>query len=332
MINVKKTVRHTIHLMICTFTLIAPFNSLQAKTLEPISGRSIDVEIILPADVLARAHLLFDEIELIRLELGKPKEHNALEPVLDASPREVYFQALTSFIKANRLLYEQTGDRDAIPSAINVKSIKPFHVWQMVNKSYEQILKVKNSLHINEQIIEKEYTIDTSPSDVFSQVVLTHKQLNALLKKQFYPSDSYQKINESIHLMAALLATVPSIKRIPLPEAFERRKTPSDVYAYLIKTRSILTKILNSSDIKFVHLKQDDKGIKGASDVYDLASLLVADLHYVHSLKLTASSPAKTYLVGNKTPSDVYQRVSILNQQLQTLQKLHQIQPNWLSQ
>lgn len=332
MINLKKIVIHFMPIIMCVISLAIPYNNLQAKTLEPISGRRIDIESILPADVLARTQLLLDEIELIRLELGKLKLDNTLEAVLNASPREVYFQALTSFIKANRLLYEQTGDRDILPPSINIKSIKPFHVWHMVNKSYEQILKVKNSLRIGEQIIEKEYPIDTSPSDVFSQVILTHKQLNVLLKKQFYPSDSYQKINESIYLMAALLATESSIKRIPSAEAFERRKTPSDVYAYLIKTRLILTKILNNSGIKFVQLKYDIKGIKGPSDVYDLASLLVADLHYVHSLKLAALAPAKTYLAGKKTPSDVYQRVSILKQQLLTLQKLHEMQPHWLSQ
>ncbi len=327
MSNVKKNI---LLRMICVVFLLMPFH-LQADRLEPISGRRVNVEIILPADVLARAHLLSDELELIRLELGKPEFDDISEAVVNASPREVYFQALTSYIKANRLLYEQTGNRDSIPLMVDVKSIKPFHVWGMINKSYEQIVKVKNNLHIETKVIEKEYPIETLPSDVFSQVILTHKQLNVLLKKQFYPSDVYQKINESIHLMAVLLATEPSIKRIPSAKALERRKTPSDVYAYLIETRSILTKILNNSGIKFVHLKHDDKGGKVPSDVYDLASLLVADLHYVHSLKLKALLPAKTYLVGNKTPSDVYQRVSILKQQLLTLQKLYKAQPDWLN-
>lgn len=334
MINSKILVHSLILILICLVTALIPFNNIQAQTLKPISDRSLDVKSILPADVLARTHLLSDEIELIRLELGKPKIRSVSEIVLEASPREVYFQAQTSLIKVNRLLYEQTGVRHAIPSVIDVKSIQPFHVWQMINQSYEQILEVKSSLHINEQVVEKEYALDTSPSDVFSQVVSSNSQLNSLLKQQFSPADVFQKVNESIHLMAALLATTASVKRIPEAYAFERRKTPSDVYAYLIKTRQILTGIMSHYDVIFARFLNNKNTIidRAPSDVYDLASLLAANLYYVHSLKLTASPPAKTYATGNKIPSDVYQRVSILNQQLLALQKLHQKKPDWLNQ
>jgi hypothetical protein len=334
MIDSKK-LGHSISLiLLCLITVLIAFNKAQAKTLEPISGRNLDVESILPADVLARTNLLADEIDLIRLELGKPKIQNSSEIVINASPRDVYFQAQTSFIKANRLLYEQTGDRDVIPPVVDVKLIQPFHVWQMVNKAFEQILKVKKRLNINEQSVEKQYPKNSSPSDVFTRVVMNNRQLKALIKQQFYPGDSFRKINESIHVMAALLATTPSVKRIPLAYAFERRKTPSDVYDYLIKTRSILIKIMSNYKVIFAHFQNNNNATKDkdAGDVYDLASLIAADLHYVHSFKLTAAHPAKTYLAGNKIPSDVYQRVSVLNQQLQILQKLHETHPNWLNQ
>lgn len=330
--NITKSALHIMHSMIYITLLFIPFNHIQAKTLEPVSGRSVDIDNIIPADVLARALLLSAEIELIQLELGEPKVKNIYEIVLDASPREVYFQALTSFKKTSRLLFEQTGAHGILPPAIDVRSIKPFHVWKIVNQSYEQILTVKKKLHIDEQIIEKEHPINTSPSDVFSQVILTNNQLNLLLKKRFHPSDSFQKINESVHLMAALLATTPSIRRIPPANVLVRRKTPRDVYDYLIKTRSILTEALKSYGIKYTQLNTNGITIRGSSDVYDLASLLAADLNYVHSLKLSASPAAKTYLSGNKTPSEVYQRVGILNQQLLAFQKLHERQPNWLNQ
>lgn len=334
MILVKHSGHIITHIILCLITILILFNKAQAKTLEPISGRNLDVESILPADVLARTNLLSDEIDLIRLELGKPKIQNVSEPVMDASPREVYFQAQTLFIKANRLLYEQTGDRNVIPSIVEVKLIQPFHVWQMVNKAYKQILKVKKRLGINEQLLEKENTIDSSPSDVFERVIVTNRQINTLLTRQFSPADVFQKVNESIHLMAALFSTTLSVKRIPSASAFERRKTPSDVYNYLIETRTILTNILNINGIKFTKFQNYDGGIwtKAPSDVYDLAALIAADLHYVHSLKSAAPPPAKTYLAGKKIPSDVFQRVSVLNEQLLTLQKLHEIEPNWLNQ
>ncbi|MFW5451771.1 MAG: hypothetical protein ACKE9I_09240 [Methylophagaceae bacterium] len=331
MVNIN--VQKTFYIILCIITVLLPLNSIQAEVLTPISGNSIDIESIVPADVLARAKLLSDEVNLIRLELGKPEVLTKAETVIDASPREVYFQAQTAFIKANRLVYERTGQRSTVPSEIDITTIQPFHVWQMVNQAYEQILLVKNKLKINQQEIEKPQPIYTSPSDVFAHVVSVNGQINALLNQQFSPSDVYQKVNESIHIMAALLATEPSVKRIPLASSFERRKTPTDVYQYLIETRVILAKIMANYDIHFAHIQNDNTRTRtrAPSDVYDLASLLVANLHYVHSLKLAVKPPAKTYPSVNKIPSDVYQRLSILHQQLLLFQKLHEHSPNWLN-
>lgn len=59
-----------------------------------------------PPDVFLQVGIVRAELELIRLEMGKPE--NSGEPVLilEAAPREVFFQALTLFRKANRLSYE----------------------------------------------------------------------------------------------------------------------------------------------------------------------------------------------------------------------------------
>lgn len=44
------------------------------NTLDPVSGRSLSLEKVIPADVLARVELLREELELIRFEMGQPKE------------------------------------------------------------------------------------------------------------------------------------------------------------------------------------------------------------------------------------------------------------------
>lgn len=316
--------------ILCMFGLLLPFNNAIAQILEPVSGHPVALNSILPADVLARAYLLSDEIELIRLELGRPEFNDAIEKVVNASPGEVYFQAHTSLVKVNQLLYELTGNKDPLPNTADIKSIAPFHVWKIINQAYEQVLKVKLSLQITEHVDEKKQSVDTTPSDVFSQVTLGNSELNSLLSQRFTPSDVYQKTTEAIHLMASLLATEPTVKRIPSPYRFERRKTPKDVYGYLYDVRSILINIMKYYDINFAEITAaSDRDIK-PSNVYDLASLIVANLHYVHSLKSAANSPSKVYPVARKTPSDVYQRVSILHQQLLIMEQLHELEPAWL--
>lgn len=318
--------------MLIAIVFALSVNQLHADILEPVSGRNVAIDSILPADVLARVQLLSDEIELLRLELGKPESHIEQTIVTGASPREVYFQAHASFIKANRLLYEQTGNRNASPALINVASIKPFHVWNMVNAAYEQVMQVKNARHISEQAVEQEQSIDTLPSDVFVHIVVSNNQLNNLLKRPFSSDDVYQEVNKAIHAMAALLATTSSVTRIPAATEFERRKTPTDVYNYLLESRQLLLKIMAHYDIKFASLKNSEKtSSRFIGEVYDFSALLVANVLYVHALKSTAQLPTKTYPVINKTPSDVYQRISILHQQLLSLEQLHQADANWLN-
>lgn len=328
----KNSKTHIIYTVLMTIIVVFSTNLLRADILQPISGRSVDIDSILPADVLARVQLLSDEIELLRLELGEPELQIEQTPVTGASPREVYFQAQASFIKANRLLYEQTGNRNVSPSLINVASIKPFHVWNMVNAAYEQVIQVKHTRQISEQVVEKEQSIDTLPSDVFAHTVVANSQLNNLLQRPFSSDDVYQKVNKSIHAMAALLATTSSVKRIPTHAEFERRKTPTQVYHYLLENRQLLLKIMKRYDVKFASLQHSDKAsVKTIGEVYDFSALLVANVLYVHALKPTAKLPTKTYPVINKTPSDVYQRLSILHQQLLSLEQLHQTDADWLN-
>ncbi len=50
---------------------------------------------IAPADVFVHVALLRSELDLIRSEMGKPRDDRPELPVSDAAPREVFFQALT---------------------------------------------------------------------------------------------------------------------------------------------------------------------------------------------------------------------------------------------
>ncbi len=54
-----------------------------------------------PPDVFVHVALVRAELELIRLELGKPKSKQKELPIFDAQPREVYFQAQTLFRKTD---------------------------------------------------------------------------------------------------------------------------------------------------------------------------------------------------------------------------------------
>ncbi|MBL1280096.1 MAG: hypothetical protein COA33_007485 [Fluviicola sp.] len=124
--------------------------------------------------------------------------------------------------------------------------------------------------------------------------------------------------------MAQLLVSFENIRSIPFESLLIRYKTPTDVYKRLLKCYTILKEIAKFSEHEFLEFKY----IKGSfrqkepSDVYDLSTLLIADISYLHTFRKGAHKSQKAYYSGFKIPSQVYQRVGILQTQLETLLKL----------
>ena len=58
------------------------------------------------------------------------------------------------------------------------------------------------------------------------------------------------------------------------------------------------------------------------NDVFDIASVIVARLDFLHKRLDFAKKPRESFYPGRKYPSDVYQQVGILKQQLVLLEGL----------
>ena len=56
--------------------------------------------------------------------------------------------------------------------------------------------------------------------------------------------------------------------------------------------------------------------------MYELASLLVAELTYLNRVLASGTTQRKSYYPGHKVPSDVCQRAGILQLQLQEISEL----------
>lgn len=301
----------------------------------PISGRAATaVEDILPADVLARVKLVQDELELIRYELGKPKNIQPELNVTDAAPREVYYQALTMFQKANRLAFEHTGITNKSPITPPVDSIRPAHVWHNANQVLKRVLLVKESIGVTKESQEKIQDEATTPTDVFRLCIQVNRQLNLLLEQRFSPSDVFQQVTLATNYSARLIAKFPNVTRRPEAAQFEHGKTPADVYRRLQSIYQNVRKLALFSQLKMLNFQLDKHAINKItpSDVYDVASLLVSELSYIHSKLDGSQPPEKVYYPGKKFPAHVYQRAGILNSQIDSLLVKVAQNPNWLSQ
>ena len=305
------------------------------ETLKPVSGRTISLTGIHPADVLARTALLRDELEVIRFEMGKPKDSWAGGFANNASPHEVYFQAMNVFLKANRLSLELVGSMGTQPEAMPASNIYPFHVWLMVDAAYHRILAVKQELGISESIAERPQPTSTTMTEAGRAIVVVNRQINLVLERPFSPSDVRHQVSLAIQYAADLLEQFPDTTPLPDTPTFERGKQPTDVFLRLLECYERLETIAQYSKVPVVHF--DRQALKKAlqqfsfhpSDVYDMATLLVSDLAFIHAKIRNFETPDPIPYPGRTFPSHTYQQAGVLYAQLVELEKNIKDDPEW---
>ncbi len=293
-----------------------------------IEAHALDFERIGPPDVHRLTQVLRDELELIRLEMGKPLVPHPAGRVSRVAPREVYFQALTLFTKVNRLsfaLMREAASELEPPTG----EIRPVQVYAVVEKALAQLRRVKQQMGITEMVPEGSHNPKMTPTDVFQTIIKANRQLNTMLARRFDPSDVYQEITRALSYTTSLRGLFPQ-PRIPDGVSFERRKVPADVYRKLLENLEVVREILERSGFYMMDFEPLETESITPSDVFDVASLLVAELVFLHSQAEAAAPPRKAYHPGDKFPSHAYQRAGLLYEALSDLLVQVRGKPDWL--
>ncbi len=285
---------------------------------------------IAPSDVHARVMLLQQDLELVRYEMGKPRRLEGGGQIAGVAPREVYFQALTLFRKANRLSFEHTREIvDDLPRPDG--EIKPADVLAVVNNALGRIRRVQDKLGINHAVAPEAPDPSKTPDDVILAILQASQQLNLLLDQPFSPAEVYQQLTLAIGYTARLRAQFPG-DRIPETPVFESGKRPSDVYRKLLDCFAIVRRIAGESNLSMLSLEVHEGNLASAipSDVYDVATLLVSELTYLWEQLDDVPPPREAYYPGRRFPSHVYQRALLLERQLLEIEPLAGSRPGWL--
>lgn len=284
-----------------------------------------------PPEVFARVQLVRSRLEQIRYVMGRPENSQPELPVRNAAPREVYFLALTMFRKAERLCFEHTREHVAEPK-LPRGPIRPSDVLAVVEATLECLQLVQDRLGIERSDRPVNPDPEKTPTDVLRSTIQANRQLNLLLEHQFAPSDVYEQVTLGIGYTARLLETFPEATTMGDPPPFEPGKRPGDVYRLLLKCFDRIRQVAETSGTAVLELEVAESQITGAepSDVYDIASLLISELAFLHSRRLNAEPPRQVYYAGRKFPSHVYHRVGLLERQLVELQKWVDRHPDWL--
>jgi hypothetical protein len=283
--------------------------------------------------LFARVLFARKEIEAIRLEMGEPRSESSGIAVTNAGTREVFFAAQNMFEKANRLSFEQVRET-APPPGTPVGEILPFDISVVITATLMRLRAVKAKLGISEPTTEPQTIGMKTPSEVFVAVNEANRQLDLLLDQRVGPSDVFQKVTLAIGYAARLLARFPGQSRIPEAPPFERQKFPADVYRRLLACFDTVRSVMKDSGLDTLELHTVDGGGYGwvtTDDTYELASLIVADLSYLHSQIPAVRPPHNVYYPGRKVQAHVYQRAGILEAQLHNLQRLVTRDRRWLT-
>ncbi|MEE9356196.1 MAG: hypothetical protein V3U75_11455 [Methylococcaceae bacterium] len=291
------------------------------------------ISALTPSDVYTRVQVLLDVVSQVRFLMGKSTAHPVFFEVSNASPREVYYQAFTLLKKANRLSFEITRSRDILPKKPNEK-LQPGHVFQLVQNAIDKLLLIRKHLGISENIETKPLDSSKTPSDVFNAIAVANKELNNLLRHQFAPEDVYQQVTQGISYSAILLAQFANAQRIPPEPDYIPGKQPRDVFFRLADCFHNLRGVAERSGYKVLVLKSLDPSNNiqqiEPSDVYDIASLLVSELAFLHGRLPNIREPVQAYHPGPKLPAHVFQRSGVLVSQIELLVEQAQANSNWI--
>ena len=114
---------------------------------DPTAAAAVTVE---SPDVFVHVGLVRAELELIRAVMGKPHDTRKEIDVEEVEAREVFFQGLTLFRKADHLGFEQGRQHAPAPSTPS-GDIRPAHVHQVVDAALQRVRRVKETLGIDDQ-------------------------------------------------------------------------------------------------------------------------------------------------------------------------------------
>jgi hypothetical protein len=288
---------------------------------------------VLPAHCHARALRLVDQLRLIREEMGRSEDTRAIPEIANAAPREVYFEAIAAWHKADRLCSE-LGVRTThpAPAAPALTALKPGHCLQLIDAVGAQLDLVAHALQIHDQPAEHAEASPTNvgraappeavrssidkarqPSDVLMTLIRANRELSRVLERPFTPSDVH-------HTVALAVAYASRLGPSPQPPAFERKRRPTDCYQRLEACLELAGRQIAAKGQTALAARGTPADIL-PTDVYDLANVVLGEVAFLHAL--SPNAPAvhafEPGAYGHRLPAHVYQLVRTLEGQLAAL-------------
>ncbi|MBX3157085.1 MAG: hypothetical protein KF773_14005 [Deltaproteobacteria bacterium] len=269
------------------------------------------IDDVRPPHCHARARRLLAEVIQIRDEMGRSEDGRPALDVGGAHPREVYFAAIATWAKVERLAGE-LGVRTArfTHVAPDLRDIRPGDVLAVIDGLLGNVELIAQRLHLAERCAEPPVEQDRQPSDVLATLVRVNREVSRALERPFSPGDVYGAVAAAASYAARLGGAAELAP-------FERGRRPRDCYERLLACQTKVAALIAARGQVAAVVRGTPADVV-PGDVYDLASLVAGELAFLYSLTpgahaLLALEPTPQ---GQRLPADVDQLARTLEAQL----------------
>jgi hypothetical protein len=234
--------------------------------------------------------------------------------ITDAKPRECYFEALATWQKTERLAAELGAPVARFPhTAPPITDTVPGHVLQVIDAVAARLDVIRTHLGISERPAEAPVDANRQPSEVLATLLRVNRELSRSLERPFTPSDVYRVVALASTYAARLGGTAELAP-------FERQRKPAHCYQRLTACHQALAAAIQ----KRGHAALSARGVPSdvlPGDVFDLASLVLGELTYLHAITPSAA-PVHAFeplATGYRLPAHVDQLARTLEAQISTI-------------
>lgn len=256
------------------------------------------------------------------------KEHPKIS-IHNAQARDIEFESVSLYDQVHLLAFEYTRETYPSASELSLKGDSLEKSWDILNQLLRILYELQPLLDRSQPLKIAEINA-TNPSELVLMLINLTEKMDDLAWFEYSPSDTFKVITQGIYIAAALIERSPDPQPIPEPHLFKRGITSPENYQHLLTIIKTLGEIARLKNISFIQVDAEHASTAKTFDVYNLSILINSQLLYLYHQIFPDGVVLEAYYPGWKFPSHVYQRIGILEQQINQLVGIALKHPNWL--
>jgi|GEM_PF-1852294 len=284
-----------------------------------------------PPDVLLAVQATTAHLDGVRAGMGREAATGSPLRVHGAQPREVYSQARALHHKVERLCREQGLSQVPCPDRPQ-RVPQPRDVLALVEHLTPMVTAVGAQLEATVHPVPAPRDDRATPSHVCRALLQLNRQANLLLNVPYSPCEVQEQVALALAYVERLLRVFPTRSVFPRRASVSPDIDAPAVHARLVDCFERIGVIARRSGHSVISLRVNritalrvDPG-----DTYDMAGLLVDELHHLHLTRGDLAPPVALPVGPDRGHSDVFRAAGMLLQRLAALDEATLNRPDWL--